>query len=394
MNRNLTLLAASQALWLCGAGAFATLNAIVGEALAPGAGLATAPNAVLGLTTALAAAPASHVMGRYGRRAGFMGAALVGAVGGLGAAAAVVAGSFLLFCLASACLGIMQAFALYYRFAAVEAAPDRPATAISTTLAGGVAAAFIGPALAPFGAELLPPFTFAGSFLLIAGLALASACAAAGFSGPLRGAAQSSEAQVTLSWAELFARPSFVIGVLHASAAYSAMVFVMATTPLAMIACGLTLNDAALVIQWHIFAMFAPSFFTGRLIERLGVWPVLNVGFGLLVGAAVFATSGLELWRFTAALIVIGVGWNFAYVAASTLISESHAPEERASAQAGSEVLIFGSVAVATAGSGAAFQFGGWSAVALIPIAFLAIAGLASWRQARRGARVAAADLA
>lgn len=345
-----------------------TLAAVVGTQLAPQKGLATLPIALTVVGTALTTVPASLLMQRAGRRAGFVLGALIGAAGGLLSAWAIASGSFALFCAGHFLVGVFQGFGNYYRFAAAEAAGERSqGRAISWVLAGGVVAAVAGPEVAGRLRDLWPPHTFAASYLAQTALALFAATvlaqvvipkqsreAAAGDARPLRVIAQ---------------QPAFIVAVVGATVGYAAMIAAMTATPIAMLGCGLPLSDAVIVIQWHVLAMFLPSFFTGELVERFGAQRVLVAGIGLLIAHVAMAASGLEFLHFLSALVFLGVGWNFTFTAGTTLVAASCTPAERGRAQALGEALIFGTVAVASLSAGWALAQWDWRTLnlALLP---------------------------
>ncbi len=378
-SRNVTLLALCQGLWLSVSGTSVTLSAVVGAQLADAPSLATVPYGLLNITTALCAAPASLLMGRFGRALGFALGAAAGVLGAALAAWAIMAGDFGLFCAGSVLLGVYQASTLYYRFAAGEAVPESARTqAISLVLAGGVAAAFVGPQLAARGRDLLAPYTFAGSFAMVAGLAALSLAAALTLRMPRPAVSQGDPAGRPIG--AILRQPVFRVAVLNAVAGFAVMAFVMTATPLAMLGCGFGVPDAAHVIQWHIFSMFAPSFVTGAIIGRFGPLRVMLVGNGLLLASAGVATSGLALWQFTTALVLLGVGWNFMYVGATALIAQASTPGERAKTQAASEFLTFCGVALATMLAGGVLASAGWQGVNVVTAPVLVLAGAAALR--------------
>lgn len=380
--RNVGLLALCQALFTTANAVVITSSALAGQQLAPESGLATLPLSLQFVATMVAIAPASFVMRRIGRRAGFAIGAGCGVLSGILGCIGILAGWFWLFCLAGLVYGGFIGFAQYYRFAAADAASPRfRPRAIAYVLAGGVVAAFAGPELAKATRELLAPVLFAGCYLTIAALALttfallplvripASAEAHAGPSRPLR---------------EIARQPNFVVALLGGMVGYGAMALVMTATPLAMIACAHPFGAAAFVIQWHILGMFAPSLVTGRLIDRFGVIRIMLVGCGLLLGAIAVGLSGIELTRFWAALTLLGVGWNFVFVGATTLLTTTYRPAEKAKVQAANDLAVFSTVALASLSSGALHHLLGWTAVnlaVLVPLLLILVALL--WLQRR-----------
>ncbi|HET6521013.1 MAG TPA: MFS transporter, partial [Geminicoccaceae bacterium] len=284
-------------------------------------------------------------------------------------------------------------FGLFYRFAAADAADEAfRGRAISYVLAGGVLAAVLGPELAKATRELLAPILFAGCFLAVAGLGLATLLVLCFVTIPRPGAEERRGSGRPLG--RIARQPAFAVAALAAMVAYGVMSLVMTATPLAMVACGLGFDDAAFVIQWHVLGMYAPSFFSGHLVGRFGA-PNMIVAGALLIFACVGVNlSGVELVQFWAGLVLLGLGWNFMFVGATTLVTTTYAPAEKAKVQALNDFLMFGTVAAAALSSGALQQLIGWTAVNLAVIAPLLLAlGATLWlrRQARRaGGRSAA----
>jgi MFS family permease len=193
--------------------------------------------------------------------------------------------------------------------------------------------------------------------------------------------------------AAILRQPAFVVAVLGGMVGYGVMSLVMTATPLAMIGCGFGVPDAALVIQWHVLAMFAPSFVTGAIIQRFGVLAVMLAGMALLAACVAAALAGVDIVHFWVALVALGLGWNFAFVGASTLLTETYRPAERAKVQAANDFLVFGSVASASLSSGAVLHFFGWGAVQVFALPFVAVAALAILWLGRRRRREAAAPV-
>jgi len=392
-SRSVALLALCQALFQTIAILYMTFGGLVGAALAPSGDLATLPIAATVVGTAAATIPASLLMRRYGRRAGFRIGTLIGAGGGALSAAAVLEGGFWAFCAGHLLLGAYQGFAQYYRFAAAEVAPaERRGRAISLVLTGGVAAALVGPLLgrASQGAVDTPHL---GPYLAFVALSLA-ATLVLGFvrfaPPPVQGPAGSGR-----PLSALLRQPVFAVAVLGAAAGSSVMTFAMTATPLAMVGHHHSVADAASVIQWHVLGMFVPSFFTGGLIGRHGAPAVMLAGVALLAGHVGIALSGADYLHFLSALVLLGVGWNFLYIGGTTLLTEAVEPAERSKAQAFNDFTVFGFVTLASLGSGALLQRFGWDAVNLFAIAPLLLAGAAIlWLTMRRrgaGAAVAGA---
>jgi MFS family permease len=318
MNRNILLLALSQAAMVTTISLFIASSALVGGQLAA-PDLATVPLAVQYLGTLLTLYPAARLMQRFGRRAIFFGGALIGAIGLAGATFGIKTGSFVVFAAAGLLIGVFGAVGQYYRFAAVESvAPSKKSLAISWTLTGGLLAAIAGPTLARWTKDALQPDFFA-SFLTLTGIALLAAALATGLRLPPMTRRENSQAQ--RSWAAIASNPRLVMAIFAGVAGYAVMGLLMAATPLAMASSRFDFAQTAIVIQWHVVAMFAPSFFTGALIQRIGVLPVMLLGCLLNLASIGVSLSGSELWRFELALILLGVGWNFLYVGATALLT-------------------------------------------------------------------------
>ncbi len=362
--KNVLILALCQALGMSCSALIVTVVALVGSSLAPHAFLITLPLAVQFLAMMASAAPASFFMRRYGRRSGFTLGAGLGVAAGLIGAKAILEADFVLFCLASAIFGAFSAHVQFYRFAAADTASETfRSRAISLVLAGGVLSAFLGPELAKWSRELLAPVLFAGSYLCISGLALASMVLLQFIDIPRPSTAERRRAGRPL--AEIMRQPTFIVAVACAMVGYGSMNLVMAATPLAMLDCRHPFDAAATVIQWHIVGMYAPSFFTGALIQRLGIQRVLSLGALAMIGCIAVNLSGQAVWQFWIALVLLGFGWNFLFVGGTTLLTSCYRPEERAKVQAANELLVFGTVAFTALLSGGLYGSLGWLAINL-----------------------------
>lgn len=370
------LLAGSQALMLSAIVLSMSLAAILGALLAPDKSLATLPVAAMVVGTAIASLPAALLMRRLGRRAGFLMGASLGVAGSALAGYGLWQSSFALFVLGHLLLGSYQGFANYYRFAAAEAVDVAHTTrAISWVVAGGVVAAFLGPQLGQWGRDWLISGPFVGSYLAQAVLSVM----ALGVLSQVRLKPVTVVAGGTVrSVRELLSQPLLLISILGASVGYSVMIMVMTATPLAMLGCGLPGQSVTPVIQWHVVGMFAPSFFTGNLIKRHGAPRIMQTGFVLLLGHVAIALSGLEFLHFASALILLGVGWNFAFVGGTALLTQTYRPAEQLKVQAINEFLVFGLVAVSTLSAGWLYDRYGWATLNLAVVPFLVLALLAS----------------
>ncbi len=389
-QRNVVLLAACQGLLMTGMSMNTAVSALVGHLLADEKSLATLPMALIFLATMLSTVPASLLTKRIGRRAGFSVGVLIGMAGASIMTYGVVAGSFWVFALGGIPLGAFNGFGQLYRFAAADhaSAAYRP-RAISYVLAGGIAAAIAGPALARWSMDLLAPIVFAGSFASLLGLQVSALLLLQWLKSPQASAAERNERG--RPFVRIAREPAFAAAVLCGAIGYAAMNFVMTSTPLAMAACGLGFGATAFVMQAHLLGMFVPSLFTGSLIARFGVLEVMLAGAALVAASIAVNAAGVSELHFVAALVLLGVGWNFLYVGATTLLSEVGTRAERNKIQAANDFLVFGSVALAAFGSGVLHELLGWQNANLVLLPALALAALVTVRLRTRGIRAMAA---
>ena len=376
LNRSLLLLSVCQALFLTNNVTFIAINGLVGLRLAPLGWMATLP--VMGYVVggALAAGPVARMQARWGRQRSFQIGLVVAALTAAGGAVAVSLGSFWGVLAATVLAGFYNANAQLYRFAGPElVAPEHKAQAISFVMAGGVAGAFIGPNLANATRDWLPA-PFAGAYVALVGVALASLAVMSMIRFPPH-AAPAPGSDRGRSVAELARQPAFVVAVAAAALAYGVMNLLMAATPLAMQRCGLPFRDAALVIEWHVLGMFVPAFFTGHLIQRFGILRVMVAGVLLNLACVAIALTGLELERFLAALLLLGIGWNFLFTGATTLLTTTYQPHERTRAQGAMDFCVFSTTAVTSFASGALVTTQGWFLLnlgSLVPLSMVALA--------------------
>ncbi|MFY0992065.1 MFS transporter [Halomonas sp. C05BenzN] len=379
-RRNVAILVTSQVLFMVASITVMTLSGVVGQQLSPDPGLATLPIAMMMLGTVVSTLPASLYMKRVGRRRGFItGASLGGVAGGLLSFGAVALGSFWLFCAGNLLLGLYQGFAMYYRFAAADvASPAFRSRAISFVMAGGVAAAFLGPWNASAATGLIAGVPSGGPYLVIALLALLAIALLSRLRVPASGEPRPGDSARPM--ATIAARPGFVVAVLAGAMGYAIMVLVMTATPLAMRARGFDMGQVAFIMQWHVLGMFAPSFVTGSLIVRFGVPRILLTGALLFTGTALVANLGTDLAHFWVALVLLGIGWNFLFVGGSALLSTVHSEAERGKVQGINDLIIFSLVALGSLMSGALLHRLGWEALnlAMLP-AVLLVALAAVW---------------
>ncbi len=354
-------------------------GAILGAAMAPDPGLATVPLTVFVVGMAFGTLPVGWLARRYGRRVALVTGAASGAACGLIASLASYVWSFPLLCVAVFFGGFYAAASQSYRFAATDGAPGHlQPKLISWVMIGGIFAAFIGPQLVQWTADIWPQRLFAATYLGQAAVAVVAMAVLSGVPPqPASEAAQGGGRPL----GEIVAQPRFIVAALCGTVGYALMNLVMTAAPLAMKMCGLSLSDSTLGIQWHIVAMYLPSFFTGSLIVRFGARRMVALGLGLEILAAIVDLAGLTVAHFWTGLILLGVGWNFAFVGASTMVLQSHRPEERTRVQSFNDFIIFGTMAVASFASGQLLANGGWNAVnyVVFPAAAVGLAAL-MWR--------------
>ena len=387
MNPRLLLLTLCQGLLLVNNVVFIAINGLVGLALAPTAWMATLPITGYVAGGAIATGLVARHQRRWGRQRAFqLGLGVAIASAGVCAWAALTR-NFWLLTASTLVAGYYNANGSLYRFAAVElVGPDFKERAISWVLAGGIIGGVVGPNLANWSRDALSQ-PFAGAYLALMGVAALS-LVLMGFIPfpPLAG--QGGTARLGRPLGEIVRQPVFVIAAAACAIGYGVMNLLMAATPIAMAQCSHPFSAAALVLEWHVLGMYLPSFFTGKLIKRLGVLPVMASGLVLNIACVLFALSGTDVMHFVGALLVLGVGWNFLYIGGSTLATEAWRPEERTRAQAALDFCVYATMTVTSFSSGALVTTGGWTAMnlgALLPIALLAAAlvWLARLRQPR-----------
>lgn len=371
--RNVLVLAACQATFQTGLVLIVTVGGLAGHLLATDKGLATLPIAAMMLGTMLGTVPASLLMAWIGRRRGFMLGTLLGAAGGALSAGGLLGGWFWVFCAGHALLGAYQGFAQYYRFAAADAAlPAFRSHAISFVIAGGVVAAIAGPQIASATKDLLVSGSFIASYVALVGLSLAATFLVSLLRLPSPAAQRDDGVARPLS--VVVRQPIFLVALCGAAVGHGVMMLAMSAMPLAMVGHDHGMSDAAFVIQWHVLGMAVPSFFSGLLIARFGAPAIMLAGVALLAGNVAIALSGVEVVHFLLAHILLGIGWNFAYVGGTTMVTESYRPAEKAKTQAVNDFVIFGFSVIASLASGGIFERFGWSGVNLGAVPFLALA--------------------
>ena len=383
-NRNIGLLSMTQALNGSSQGIVMAVGALAGVALAPDPVLATLPITVMISGLALTAIPATMTIYRLGRKNGFRIGTGLALLGGLGASYAISISNFVVFCIALAFVGAGAAFAQQYRFAAADGVTEeKKARAISLVLLGGVLAGFLGPRLSFMAKDWAGGQEFAGSFLMISAIAVL-AYILLSFTKLAPVVKSSDHAEPGRPLSQLVRTPAVFVPILSGMATYSLMTFVMVAAPLAMVTvCGHSVETATTAIQWHIVAMFAPSFATGSIINRIGAHLTAGLGLLMILLCAAINLNGISEWHFYFSMVLLGVGWNFGFIGSTTLLTKAYGPSEAAKTQGLNEQLVFGAMALASIGSGALLQLIGWQSVnvLVIPIATGTIALLA-WGEA------------
>jgi MFS family permease len=362
---------------------FAT-GAIVGSMLAPNPADATLSISVFVVGMAAGTLPIGWIARRYGRRAAFMTGAGAGVLTGLLACYAVVTGSFALFCLSTFFGGLYQAAAQSYRFAAADSASDafRP-KAIAWVMAGGVFAGVLGPQLVTYTMDLWQPYLFAVSYLAQAAVALIAMVVLWQVEAPPPLPVDTPDARPLM---EIVKQPRFVAAVICGVISYGLMNFIMTSAPLAMKLCGHSVTDSNLAIEFHVIAMYLPSFITGSLISRFGAGKVILAGMVLIVLAAVAGLAGQTVYHFWADMILVGLGWNFGFIGATALVTETHRPSERTKVQSFNDFLVFGTMVVGSFSSGRILIDFGWDMVneLVFPLVFVGIAALLWFRRSQK----------
>ncbi len=375
-RRNALVLAIASGL----AGANATVvfatSGIVGQSLATQAVWATLPASTFVFGTMLATLPVAFAARQFGRRAVFMGGNIAGAFAGILAALAIYISSFALFCFATGLAGAYQAVVQSYRYAAADTAtPAFKPKAIAWVLTGGVAAAFIGPQLVIWTKEMMLPYLFMASFMGQAAIAIAAMFATSRFEDQ---PAEEVKGGTQRPLSMILRQPRLLVAILCGTMAQALMNFVMTAAPLAMIQCGHSIVDSTLGIQWHVIAMFGPSFYTGTLVQRFGKERMVIAGMLILIACGAVSLTGISVMHFWVALMLLGIGWNFAYIGATAMVTDCHTPSERAKVQGLNDFTIFGVTTVGSLLAGYLLATVGWATInaALMPIALLCVAAM------------------
>jgi MFS family permease len=378
---NIWRLSIAQALAGANSTVFYATGAIVGNALAPSPMLATLPISIFVVGMAACTVPAGAIARRYGRRAAFMAGTGAGVLTGLLAMLAVILGGFWLFCLSTFFGGAYAAVVLSFRFAAADGvAPNRRAQALSFVMAGGVASGVLGPQLVTWSADLWLPHVFAATYLMQAAVAGVAVFVLLGVRLPAPAPAARRGGRPL---AVIARQPRFISAVVCGAVSYMLMNFLMTAAPLAMHMHGHSQQSSDLGLQWHVIAMYAPSFVTGRLITRFGAGRIAVAGLLLIGLSAAVGLGGLDVPHFWLTLILLGLGWNFGFLGASALVLECHRPEEKTQVQSLNDFIVFGLMAIGSFSSGGLLSAFGWDMVLWVSfgplvIAIVAIMGVKS----------------
>jgi len=358
-----------------------TIGGLAGQSLASNPCFATLPISLIVLGSMLSATPMSAIMQRFGRRTGFFIGSAGGAIGAAVGAWALIHSSFPLFLVGSILTGIYMSAQGFYRFAAADTASEdfRP-RAISFVMAGGLISAVIGPQLVKVTSEsMVVPFL--GTYLTVIALNVVGAWLFLLLDIPKPTAEEKATAKGGRSRLELLKSPRIAVAIICAMVSYALMNLMMTSAPLAVVGCGFNQGNAADVVTGHVLAMYVPSFFTGYLINRFGVERIIALGLVILAAAGAVGLAGVQLTNFFGALILLGLGWNFGFIGATTMLASAHAPEERGRVQGMNDMIVFGCVTIASLASGGLMNCSGgspqagWNAVNIAMIPFLALAG-------------------
>ncbi|MBQ4823138.1 MFS transporter [Leisingera sp. HS039] len=379
-KKNVAILVLAQAILGAQMPMIFIVGGLAGQSLASNPCFATLPISLIVGGSMLAATPISAIMQRWGRRAGFFTGAAFGSVGGLVGAYGLYLGSFPIFLLGSLLTGVYMSAHGFYRFAAADTASEafRP-KAISYVMAGGLAAAIIGPQIVKFTSQAFV-IPFLGTYLAVIAVNVFGAALFLFLDIP-KPPAPSEDSPKGRSRLELLKTPVIAVAVICAMVSYALMNLVMTSTPLAVVGCGFTEGNAADVVTSHVLAMYVPSFFTGHLIARFGVEKIVAAGLVILAGAGAVALQGVEIENFFIALVLLGVGWNFGFIGATTMLAGAHESYERGRMQGLNDLLVFGGVTMASLASGGLMNCSGgnpadgWSAVNMAMAPFLVLAG-------------------
>ena len=371
-RRATVTLSIAQALYITTTLIIIATGGLVGTMIAPVKSLATLPITTFVIGTALTTVPAAMFMRRYGRRPGFMLGAFAGLFSALLAAYAIYERDFQLFCSATLLQGVYQAFAQQYRFAAADLASENyKAKAISYVLAGGIAGGIVGPLVIIYTKDALEPVLFAGSYIVSAGVSVLAVMVLATLKIPN----EQNESLVGTErpMREIFTQPRLIVAMICGMVSYGVMNLVMTASPIAMVICGFSVDDASWAIQWHVVAMYLPSFFTGHLINRFGASRIVMIGLVMLLGTGIAGLVGITFTNFAIGLILLGIGWNFGFIGATSMVTDCYLPAEKNKVQGINDFSVFAVVALSSLTSGGLLATFGWNAVNIAVFPMVAI---------------------
>ena len=371
--KNAILLALTQALGNSGASIVVFVGGIIGAEMAPSLALSTMPVSLMVVGVALATIPTALLLRRVGRRKGYMVGAAIGFLAALFAAYAILQASFVLFCTATLLIGVNGAFIAQYRFGAAESVPPkRSGQAVSFVLLGGIAAGYLGPEIARRTQYLLPAGPFSGTFIILAGM-FAVVVALLYFLDEITPYAVDTT-QPERPLGQVITQPAYLAAVISGVVAYGVMSFIMTATPVEMHTLhGFTLEDTAFVIQSHIIAMYLPSLLTGPLLARLGLQRVMLAGWLCLLACVGLGMVSHQLLEYWGTLVLLGMGWNFLFVGATVLLTQSYRSSERFKAQAVNDFTIFGIQAITSLTAGTVLFNASWDTLLMLNLPVLAI---------------------
>lgn len=362
VRRNIFVLALAQTLGGSNGPIVISLGGLVGQELTTDAALVTLPVSLYNLGLALGTLPAAFIMRRFGRRSGYLLGAGCGAAAGLIAFLGIYWASFWIFSLGTFVAGFYASYVQSYRFAAADGVTGPlKGIAISSVMIGGLAAAILGPQLVIWTRESIPMLPFAGAFIGQAALALMAIPVLLLLRTPDHAEARQEQLSGGRPMGEILRTPRYMLAVAAGVVSYGLMTFVMTAAPIAMVHTGHSVDHAALGIQWHVLAMFAPSFVTGRLMARYGKEKITAIGLAIIGVSAMVALSGLDIGHFWVSLTLLGIGWNFGFLGATAMVTDCHTPEERSKVQGTNDFIVFGIVAIASFTSGALLNSSGWT---------------------------------
>lgn len=383
-NNNTKVLALCQALYTSSLSIDLTLTGIVGYSLAKNKEYATLPFALITVAAAITTIFAALSMKKFGRRCGFMIGALAAGIGGIISISALFNHSFVTFCFGTACVGVFQAYAQYYRLAAADSVgKEHKGNAIATVLTGGVIAAIVGPFLASWGRDLIPFILFSGAYAIVAVFGFLTLFLIYFYFND-QGGVESASPLVAMEeprpLKEIIKQSRFIAALANNSVGYAVMMFIMTATPIAAIGCGHTLNDGAHIIQWHMVGMYAPSLFSSRLIKRFGEVKIVLFGIFLLSMSALIAMQSSTLPYFYGSLACLGIGWNLMFVGGSTILAKSYSISDSHKAQAFSEFFTFGFSAIGSLSAGLLLVYFDWKTINSFTLPLLGlVAGITFW---------------